>query len=189
VYRFKTLDDVEAWLKKFCRKAVEQAEHKRTDFAKVQVLKAEEYIREHYNDTDISLSAVCKHLFISTSYISFIFKNYTGETFIEYLTRTRIEKSRKLFKSTNLKTFWKLPLLLGVLGGIAAGALCGVISGTIIAKMKIPLFIATLGMMMVTKGLLLVIRGTKPIYFKGKGRLTAFPFVFYLKLEGECDMC
>jgi ribose transport system permease protein len=34
-----------------------------------------------------------------------------------------------------------------------------------IAKMKIPPFIATLGMMMLLKGLSLVISGTKPIYF------------------------
>jgi len=64
-----------------------------------------------------------------------------------------------------LISFWKLPVLVGVLGALAAGALVGLISGTIIAKLKMPPFIATLGMMMVTKGLSLVISGTKPIYF------------------------
>jgi ribose transport system permease protein len=34
-----------------------------------------------------------------------------------------------------------------------------------VAKLKLPPFIATLGMMMVSKGLSLVISGTKPIYF------------------------
>ena len=43
--------------------------------------------------------------------------------------------------------------------------LCGLVSGTIIAKLKIPPFIATLGMMLILKGLSLVISGTKPIYF------------------------
>ncbi|MBZ4645573.1 MAG: ribose transport system permease protein [Petroclostridium sp.] len=62
-------------------------------------------------------------------------------------------------------TFWKLPIPVGVLGGILVGALCGCINGTAVAKMKIPPFIATLGMMMVTKGLSLVVSGTKPIYF------------------------
>jgi ribose transport system permease protein len=62
-------------------------------------------------------------------------------------------------------TNWKLPLPIGIMGGIAAGAVCGIINGTAISKMKIPPFIATLGMMMVTKGLALVISGTKPIYF------------------------
>lgn len=61
-------------------------------------------------------------------------------------------------------TYWKLPILVGVLAGIVAGALCGFVSGLIISKLKIPPFIATLGMMMVTRGLSLVISGTKPIY-------------------------
>jgi ribose transport system permease protein len=62
-------------------------------------------------------------------------------------------------------TYWGLPLPLGVLAAIATGAFVGSISGTLIAKMKIPPFIATLGVMLILKGLSLVISGTKPIYF------------------------
>ncbi|CAN7192338.1 ABC transporter permease [Paenibacillus sp. LjRoot153] len=62
-------------------------------------------------------------------------------------------------------TTWQLPMPLGIVGGILTGAVCGLISGLLVAKMKIPPFIATLAMMMVTKGLSLVISGTKPIYF------------------------
>jgi len=62
-------------------------------------------------------------------------------------------------------TYAGLPLPLGVIAAIAAGALCGLCSGTFIAKMKIPPFIATLGMMLILKGLSLVISGTRPIYF------------------------
>ena len=62
-------------------------------------------------------------------------------------------------------TYAGMPLMLGVLGAIAVGVICGTISGVLIAKMKIPPFIATLGMMLILKGLSLVISGTKPIYF------------------------
>jgi ribose transport system permease protein len=62
-------------------------------------------------------------------------------------------------------TYWGLPMPVGILAAIAAGALCGSVSGTLIAKMKIPPFIATLGMMLLLKGLALVISGTRPIYF------------------------
>src|SRR5690606_8103577 len=62
-------------------------------------------------------------------------------------------------------TYWGMPMPLGILAAIAAGALCGLTSGTFIAKMKIPPFIATLGMMLMLKGLSLVISGTRPIYF------------------------
>jgi ribose transport system permease protein len=62
-------------------------------------------------------------------------------------------------------TYWGLPIYVGVAAAILFGALCGFTSGVLIAKLKIPPFIATLGMMMLLKGLSLVISGTKPIYF------------------------
>ena len=62
-------------------------------------------------------------------------------------------------------TWLGMPLPLGVITGIATGALCGLISGSLVAKAKIPPFIATLGMMLVLKGLSLIVTGTKPIYF------------------------
>jgi len=62
-------------------------------------------------------------------------------------------------------TYWGLPMWTGILAAIATGALSGCVSGTLIAKMKVPPFIATLGMMLVLKGLSLVVSGDKPIYF------------------------
>jgi ribose transport system permease protein len=69
-------------------------------------------------------------------------------------------------------TLWNFPMPLGIVGGIATGALCGLISGLAVAKMNIPPFIATLAMMMITKGLSLVISGTKPIYFNDTPEFT-----------------
>lgn len=62
-------------------------------------------------------------------------------------------------------TYLGLPLPLGIIGAILAGTMVGFTSGTIIAKLKVPPFIATLGMMLIMKGLSLVISGTRPIYF------------------------
>lgn len=62
-------------------------------------------------------------------------------------------------------TFWGWPVWIGIIGGLLTGALCGLLSGTAVARFGIPPFIATLAMMMIAKGLALVISGTKPIYF------------------------
>ena len=78
-------------------------------------------------------------------------------------------------------TYWGLPLWVGVIGAIFFGAFCGFLSGFMIAKMKIPPFIATLGMMLLTKGLALVISGTKPIYFENE----ALPAISLDSLIGE----
>jgi ribose transport system permease protein len=64
-----------------------------------------------------------------------------------------------------LITMWHGPVIVGVLGAILMGGLVGLISGTFISRLKIPPFIATLGMMYVAKGLSLIISGLKPVYF------------------------
>jgi ribose transport system permease protein len=64
-----------------------------------------------------------------------------------------------------LITNMDLPVPVGIVGGIATGGLAGVVNGILIARFRIPPFIATLGMLNVAKGLALVISGLKPIYF------------------------
>jgi ribose transport system permease protein len=58
-----------------------------------------------------------------------------------------------------------LPMPLGIVLAIGMGALSGCVSGLAITKLKVPPFIATLGMMMLLKGLSLLITQTRPIYF------------------------
>ena len=60
-------------------------------------------------------------------------------------------------------TYAGMPLPLGVIAAIGAGALCGLCSGTFVAKMKIPPFIATLGMMLIARGVALQLTGAAPI--------------------------
>lgn len=75
-------------------------------------------------------------------------------------------------------TMWGLPIPVGIVAGVAAGALCGFVNGTTIAKLKVPPFIATLGMMMITKGLNLILSGVKPVYFVDTpefAKIAAFP--------------
>ena len=62
-------------------------------------------------------------------------------------------------------SFWGFPMWVGILGAMVSGALMGAVSGTVISKLKIPPFIATLGMMQVARGLALVISDKHPIYF------------------------
>jgi ribose transport system permease protein len=62
-------------------------------------------------------------------------------------------------------TVWQLPVPLGVLAGMLTGMLAGLVNGTVVAKMKVPPFIATLGMLNIARGLALVLSGLKPIYF------------------------
>src|SRR6185503_16357286 len=50
-------------------------------------------------------------------------------------------------------TNWHFPVVIGVIGGLLTGMLAGFVNGVLIARLKIPPFIATLGMLNVAKGL------------------------------------
>lgn len=62
-------------------------------------------------------------------------------------------------------TNWHMPVPIGILAGLLAGTTAGFVNGTVISRMKIPPFIATLGMLYIMKGLSLVISQLHPIYF------------------------
>jgi len=67
-------------------------------------------------------------------------------------------------------TIYGLPMPVGIVVGILTGTPAGLVNGLVISRMRIPPFIASLGMIMIARGLTLVLSfletGTvKPIYF------------------------
>jgi len=56
-----------------------------------------------------------------------------------------------------------LPVWLGMAIGIVVGALCGGANGLLVTRLKLPPFIATLGTMMVARGLALQITGARAV--------------------------
>lgn len=70
-----------------------------------QVLMAQEYVKANFQDAELSLKTVCKHVSMSTSYFSTLFRSHTGTTFIEYVTHVRIERAKELLKLSQLKSY------------------------------------------------------------------------------------
>ncbi|MCU6791865.1 AraC family transcriptional regulator [Paenibacillus sp. WQ 127069] len=61
-----------------------------------------DYIQEHYPE-NIGVANVAEAAGISSSQANYIFKQETGSTIYDYITRVRIEKAEELLKNTNLK--------------------------------------------------------------------------------------
>ena len=56
-----------------------------------------------------------------------------------------------------------VPVIPAMVLGVIAGGLCGFINGLVITKMRITPFVATLGMMMIARGVALQLTGAAPI--------------------------
>lgn len=64
------------------------------------VSKVRRYVEEHF-DEPITLTEAAKVVNTSVRYFCKVFKNYTGITFVDYLTRLRVEKSKDLLLNPN----------------------------------------------------------------------------------------
>lgn len=105
LHKLSSLDRLMRQLQNVCDRAFEILEAVRNYTISSQVAKAENYIRDHYSDPELSLNRITEHLAISTSYFSAIFKSKTGSTFVEYLTRIRMEKAKRLLVFTDRRTY------------------------------------------------------------------------------------
>ena len=65
--------------------------------------KAQEYIKAHFAQDDISLKRVAAAVGLSPTYFSSLFKKAVGTNFVDYLTRVRIERAKELLCCTSLQ--------------------------------------------------------------------------------------
>ncbi|MBO5415005.1 MAG: cobalamin-dependent protein [Clostridia bacterium] len=59
-------------------------------------------VNERIGDSELTLNTIASSLYISASHLSRLFKECTGETFAEYLRRTRLSHACALLKETDL---------------------------------------------------------------------------------------
>lgn len=96
-----SLDEIQRWfvskISTACRDVVQSKEKQSSS----SVERAKAYIAERYNK-DISLDDVSKEVDISPYYFSKLFKEETGENFIEYLTAVRINRAKQLIAGSDM---------------------------------------------------------------------------------------
>jgi len=54
-------------------------------------------------DQDLSLEGIAERVYLTPSYLSYLFKKETGQSLIRYITQVRMEKAAELLTGTNLK--------------------------------------------------------------------------------------
>ena len=65
---------------------------------------AMDYIDAHYTDESITLGSVACEVQVSANYLSSVFSQNMKQTFTEYITDKRMDKAKKLLRSTDLAT-------------------------------------------------------------------------------------
>jgi two-component system, response regulator YesN len=101
---YDTLDEVKKYTQELYTGIIKQIVdiRKRKDKKLVEIVK--EYIIKHYNE-DITLNRIAEVVYVNSSYICDLFKTQTGENFVDYLTKIRIEKAKVLLRNVKIKTY------------------------------------------------------------------------------------
>ena len=60
------------------------------------------YLYQNFRNPEMSLQTVADRLYLNPSYVSRAFHEDTGESFVEALTRLRMEEAIRLLKTTTL---------------------------------------------------------------------------------------
>ena len=84
---------------------IEAAEPQSGTAPEAAAAQAVEFIKQNYGDPELSLQKITSYLSVSTSYFSSIFKQHTGVTFVDFITRLRIQKAQELLVFTALKNY------------------------------------------------------------------------------------
>ena len=96
---FPAPEKARAVLMRMARDFINTLTQSRMSLSKKIVQQAMDYVEENYHRDDTGMETLCKHLHISASYFSAVFKKETQSTFVQYLTRVRMEKALALIAS------------------------------------------------------------------------------------------
>ncbi|AIQ48109.1 transcriptional regulator [Paenibacillus sp. FSL R7-0273] len=105
LHKFNNMGEAKEWIIRICTRLMDSIASERQSSYKQLMDQAKDYIRSHYEESDISIGRVCQHLHISTGYFSSIFKKEMKMTFVSYLLQIRLEAAKELLRSTELKAF------------------------------------------------------------------------------------
>lgn len=103
IYGFNCLAEYETeilgWLENFCNTLNSRFDDYKN---KQKIQQAIEYIKENY-DKDLNMAVVSNHISMNYSLFSYVFKQYAGNNFVNYLKEIRIEEAKRLLEETDMK--------------------------------------------------------------------------------------
>ncbi|HZG86044.1 response regulator transcription factor [Paenibacillus sp.] len=97
----ETLDHLLEWLHIFVKEKADIIKNLRNHSVRREVAEAQRYVQTHVGEK-VSMEEMALRLNLNPSHFSRIFRQETGVTFVEFVTRTKMEKARELLSHSDL---------------------------------------------------------------------------------------
>ena len=97
IARFHTFDQIANWVEQSFLTMLEQLQKTRenTSHSAVQVVRS--FLEQHYME-EFSLNELAEKVGLNATYLSILFRDEVGQSYIRYLTRLRLDKARQLLE-------------------------------------------------------------------------------------------
>ncbi|MDR6553155.1 helix-turn-helix domain-containing protein [Paenibacillus qinlingensis] len=102
--RFKTLEELKLWVIQAIDRISDQNKIRQAPKKKDVISEIKEYVAAHY-DSNITLADLSARFYINPFYLSQLFKEKTGDTYLSYLMGVRMNKAKELLMDTDLKVY------------------------------------------------------------------------------------
>ncbi len=103
--RVQKMENVRPYLTEVAINMNSAMEEARSNTTKNVISEAKRYIQDNFQDPDLSVEKICRHLHMSAAYFSTMFKKETGQAYIAYLTDVRLGRAVELLMATDDKTY------------------------------------------------------------------------------------
>ncbi len=104
ISQFETKEEIHNWFRNFVTNIINYMVKSSNDNESYIIRQVKKFIKTKYMQR-IGLAEVAEYVELSEGYLSRLFVNETGETFVHYLTRIRMEEAVKLLLDTNMKVY------------------------------------------------------------------------------------
>jgi two-component system, response regulator YesN len=96
IHKKKTINELELWIKEIFHIVMNsEFANMNIHFSKT-VEDAKKYINENFSKFDLKIDEIARQVYIGYARLCFLFKRETGKTINDYITETRINRSKKL---------------------------------------------------------------------------------------------
>ncbi|MGN7761374.1 response regulator transcription factor [Paenibacillus sp. 22594] len=101
IQEFETLDQLMEWLEEFLKDKILMLRSMWKQNVRKEVAEAKRYVMNHIGEK-VGMDEMAKRLGLNPTHFSRLFKIETGLTFIEYVTKVKMEQARDLLNQTNI---------------------------------------------------------------------------------------
>ncbi|ETT63675.1 AraC family transcriptional regulator [Paenibacillus sp. FSL R7-277] len=101
IQEFETLEQLMEWLEEFLKDKILMLSSMWKQNVRKEIAEAKRYVMNHISEK-VGMEEMAKRLGLNPTHFSRLFRLETGLTFIEYVTRVKMEHARDLLNQTNL---------------------------------------------------------------------------------------